>query len=186
MVAAAGEDMGRAHSGRSLSSSDQSRRPWPKRAALTLTEGDEVVAAAGEDIHNLPSLEHSSLSHPILLLNQRSSKSPYGTLLDKETMEHGTRRQYSAINDVVWNPTQGLHMMTAGKHSGLQLWYLRPSTSMPLATLDNTGGLSCDWCPLDDRLLLRCGTDNKTKLWDLYTLKVVAEIAQLDSVVAEH
>ena len=57
MVAAAGEDMGRAHSGRSLSSSDQSRRPWPKRAALTLTEGDEVVAAAGEDIHNLPSLE---------------------------------------------------------------------------------------------------------------------------------
>ena len=93
-------------------------------------------------------------------------------------MEHGTRRQYSAINDVVWNPTQGLHMMTAGKHSGLQLWYLRPSTSMPLATLDNTGGLSCDWCPLDDRLLLRCGTDNKTKLWDLYTLKVVAEIPE--------
>ena len=137
-----------------------------------------MVAAAGEVIHNLPSLEHSSLSHPILLLNQWSSKSPYGTLLDKETMEHGTRRQYSAINDVVWNPTQGLHMMTAGKHSGLQLWYLRPSTSMPLATLDNTGGLSCDWCPLDDRLLLRCGTDNKTKLWDLYTLKVVAEIPE--------
>ena len=49
---------------------------------------------------------------------------------------------------------------------------------MPLATLDNTGGLSCDWCPLDDRLLLSCGTDNKTKLWDLYTFKVLVEIPE--------
>ena len=36
---------------------------------------------------------------------------------------------------------------------------------MPLATLDNTGGFSC-------------GTDNKTKFWDFYTLKVVAEIPE--------
>eukprot|EP00956_Cyclotella_meneghiniana_P036579 scaffold127602_cov60-Cyclotella_meneghiniana.AAC.2 len=82
----------------------------------------------------------------------------------------------SAVNDVVWNPTQGLHMMTAGEHSGLQLWDLRASTSMPLTTLETGGVLSCDWCPFDDTLLLSCGTDNKTKLWDLYTLKVVAEI----------
>lgn len=67
-------------------------------------------------------------------------------------------------------------MMTAGEHSGLQLWDLRASTSMPLATLDHGGVLSCDWCPFDDTLLLSCGTDSKTKLWDLYTLKVVAEI----------
>lgn len=65
--------------------------------------------------------------------------------------------------------------MTGGE-SSLKLWDLRASTSMPLTTLENGGVLSLDWCPFDDTLLLSCGKDNKTKLWDLYSLQVVAEI----------
>jgi protein transport protein SEC31 len=89
-------------------------------------------------------------------------------------------RADTAVNSMVWNPSQGLHMMTGGE-SSLKLWDLRASTSMPLTTLENSGILSLDWCPFDDTLLLSCGKDNTTKLWDLYSLRVVAEIPNQDS-----
>ena len=66
--------------------------------------------------------------------------------------------------------------MTASEHS-LKLWDLRSSTSVALATLqENEGVLSLDWCPHDETLLLSCGKDNETKLWDLYSLSAVAVI----------
>jgi protein transport protein SEC31 len=64
-----------------------------------------------------------------------------------------------AVSDVAWNPTQGLHMLTASaddRNPVLKLWDLRASTSMPLATLagHQQGILSVAWCPHDDHLML--------------------------------
>jgi len=88
------------------------------------------------------------------------------------------------VSDVAWNPTQGLHLMTASEGAGgLKLWDLRASTSMPLTTLEggHAGGvLSMDWCPHDDTLLVSCGNDNRTLLWDLYSLRPIAEIPSVD------
>ena len=60
----------------------------------------------------------------------------------------------------------------------LKVWDLRASTTMPLATLSghSQGILSLAWCPHDDTLLLTCGKDNRTILWDLHALKPIADI----------
>ena len=89
------------------------------------------------------------------------------------------------VSDMAWNPTQGLHMMTASEGSGgnLRLWDLRASTSMALTTLEaHPGGvLSMDWCPHDDSLLISCGNDNRTLVWDLYSLQPIAEVPNEDT-----
>jgi protein transport protein SEC31 len=64
-----------------------------------------------------------------------------------------------AVADIAWNPSQGLHLLTASADDGnpvLKLWDLRASTSMPLATLagHTQGILSVAWCPHDEHLLL--------------------------------
>ena len=92
------------------------------------------------------------------------------------------------VSDMAWNPTQGLHMMTAseGGAGHLRLWDLRASTSMPLTTLEgHVGGvLSMDWCPHDETLLVSCGNDNRTLLWDLYSLQPIAEVPNEDVAAA--
>jgi protein transport protein SEC31 len=85
------------------------------------------------------------------------------------------------VADIAWNPDQGLHLVTASgddKNPVLKLWDLRSSTSLPLATLSGhtEGILSVDWCPNDASLLLSCGKDNKTLLWDLFHLKPAYEL----------
>ncbi len=64
-----------------------------------------------------------------------------------------------AVADLAWNPTQGLHLLTASaddRNPVIKLWDLRSSTSMPLTTLTGhqQGLLSMAWCPHDDHLLL--------------------------------
>lgn len=86
-----------------------------------------------------------------------------------------------AVADIIWNPTQGLHLLTASaddRNPVLKLWDLRATTSMPLATLTgHTGGiLKTSWCPHDDSLLLSCGKDNRTILWDLLALRPIADV----------
>lgn len=86
-----------------------------------------------------------------------------------------------SVTDLCWNPSQGLHIITASsddRNPVLKLWDLRASTATPLATLEghNNGVLSIAWCPHDDSLLLSCGKDNRTLLWDLFSLKPIAEI----------
>eukprot|EP00602_Paraphysomonas_sp_CaronLab_P004721 CAMPEP_0185020746 /NCGR_PEP_ID=MMETSP1103-20130426/3384_1 /TAXON_ID=36769 /ORGANISM="Paraphysomonas bandaiensis, Strain Caron Lab Isolate" /LENGTH=1052 /DNA_ID=CAMNT_0027551833 /DNA_START=113 /DNA_END=3271 /DNA_ORIENTATION=+ len=85
------------------------------------------------------------------------------------------------ISDIAWNPDQGLHLVTAGgddKNPVLKLWDLRSSTSLPLATLQGhtEGILSVSWCPSDPSLLLSCGKDNRTMLWDLFHLQSVYDL----------
>lgn len=64
-----------------------------------------------------------------------------------------------AVADVAWNPSQGLHLLTASaddRNPVLKLWDLRASTSMPLATLagHTAGILSMAWCPHDEHIVL--------------------------------
>jgi protein transport protein SEC31 len=85
------------------------------------------------------------------------------------------------VADVAWNPDQGLHLVTASgddRNPVLKLWDLRSSTSLPLATLQGhtEGILSVSWCPNDPSLLLSCGKDNKTMLWDLFHLQPVYDL----------
>lgn len=86
-----------------------------------------------------------------------------------------------SVSDIAWNPDQGLHIITASgddRHPVLKLWDLRSSTSLPLATLSGhtEGILSIDWCPHDTSLLISCGKDSKTFLWDLFQLQPVYEL----------
>jgi protein transport protein SEC31 len=64
-----------------------------------------------------------------------------------------------AVSDLAWNPTEGLHLLTASaddRNPVIKLWDLRASTSMPLTSLSGhqKGLLSMAWCPHDDHLLL--------------------------------
>jgi len=64
-----------------------------------------------------------------------------------------------AVADLAWNPTQGLHLLTASaddRNPVIKMWDLRTSTSMPLTTMTGhqQGLLSIAWCPHDDHLLL--------------------------------
>lgn len=86
-----------------------------------------------------------------------------------------------AVADMSWNPTVGLHLLTASaddRNPVIKVWDLGASTSMPLTTLQGheAGLLRTSWCPHDDTLLLTCGKDNRTLLWDLYALKPIADI----------
>ncbi|ETN06987.1 hypothetical protein, variant 1 [Phytophthora nicotianae INRA-310] len=85
-----------------------------------------------------------------------------------------------AATAIAWNPNEGLQIATASgddQHPSVKLWDLRNSTSTPLAEFhDHTAGvLSMSWCPNDPGLILSCGKDNRTLLWDLFSRKTVAE-----------
>ena len=91
----------------------------------------------------------------------------------------------SAISDIAWNPQEGMHIITASsddQNPSIKLWDLRASTTMPLATLQghSQGILGVSWCPHDPRLLVSCGKDNKTIIWDLFSLKAIDELANSD------
>jgi len=87
----------------------------------------------------------------------------------------------SAIADVAWNPIEGLQIATGlgdDQNPVIKLWDLRSSTTLPLATLKghSQGVLSMSWCPNDTSLLLSCGKDNRTFLWDLCDCRPVYEL----------
>eukprot|EP00586_Coscinodiscus_wailesii_P014845 CAMPEP_0172501496 /NCGR_PEP_ID=MMETSP1066-20121228/150412_1 /TAXON_ID=671091 /ORGANISM="Coscinodiscus wailesii, Strain CCMP2513" /LENGTH=310 /DNA_ID=CAMNT_0013276297 /DNA_START=178 /DNA_END=1107 /DNA_ORIENTATION=+ len=87
------------------------------------------------------------------------------------------------VSAMAWNPTEGLHLLTASgddRNPVLKLWDLRASTTVPLATLagHEQAVLSVCWNPHDGSLLVSCGKDNKTILWDLYSGRPVYEIPQ--------
>jgi protein transport protein SEC31 len=75
---------------------------------------------------------------------------------------------------------EGLQIATASgddQRPVVKLWDLRNSTSTPLAEFHehSAGVLSLSWCPNDPGLLLSCGKDNRTLLWDLFSRKSLFE-----------
>lgn len=88
--------------------------------------------------------------------------------------------QRGTISAIAWNPNEGLQIATASgddQRPVVKLWDLRNSTSTPLAEFhEHTAGvLSLSWCPNDPGLILSCGKDNKTLLWDLFSRKSIYE-----------
>jgi len=86
-----------------------------------------------------------------------------------------------SIADIAWNPLEGLQIVTAcgdDQNPTLKMWDLRSSTTLPLATLQGheQGLLSISWCPQDTSLLMSCGKDNKTILWDLFDCRPIYEL----------
>ncbi len=91
----------------------------------------------------------------------------------------------SAVSCVQWNPSQGMHLITSSaddRNPVIKLWDLRASMTMPFASTEGMPGshekgiLDIDWCPFDESLLVSCGKDNKTLLWDLVLFRPICEI----------
>jgi len=167
---------------------------WMMDMATTQTMNSVNVYSPNGDDANGSSLGgevtqvawNSQVSHILASSSANGSVVVWDLRQKKPWCELRVESNNSSVSDVAWNPTQGLHMMTAseGGQGGLKLWDLRASTSMPLTTLEggHTGGvLSMDWCPHDDTLMVSCGNDNRTLLWDLYSLRPIAEIPAEDS-----
>ena len=93
------------------------------------------------------------------------------------------------VSDVAWNPDQGLHLMTSSsedRNPNIKLFDLRASTTIPLATLQGhtEGVLSLSWNPHDPSYILSCAKDNRTILWDLYSLSPVYDLPTSTSTTA--
>lgn len=89
--------------------------------------------------------------------------------------------EHGPVADVSWNPTEGLYLLTSSgddRNPVIKVWDLGASTSMPLSTMAGhaAGVLKLSWCPHDDALILTCGKDNRTLLWDFQRLQSVAEL----------
>lgn len=89
--------------------------------------------------------------------------------------------QRAPIADVCWHPEDGLYLATACDDDArpvLRVWDLRSSTNVPLAELSghSKGVVSLDWCTADPSLLLSCGKDGHTFLWDITQGRAVADI----------
>ncbi|GKY95564.1 hypothetical protein MPSEU_000517900 [Mayamaea pseudoterrestris] len=89
--------------------------------------------------------------------------------------------EHGPLADLSWSPTQGLYLMTASgddRHPVIQIWDLGASTSLPLMTLEGhrAGILKASWCPHDDGFVLSCGKDHSTFLWDVASMRAIAEL----------
>ena len=85
------------------------------------------------------------------------------------------------LADLAWSPTQGLYLLTASgddRSPVIQIWDLAASTSLPLMNLagHQAGILKTSWCPHDDGFLLSCAKDHSTYLWDIASMRPIAEL----------
>eukprot|EP00636_Phaeomonas_parva_P017732 CAMPEP_0118852002 /NCGR_PEP_ID=MMETSP1163-20130328/1209_1 /TAXON_ID=124430 /ORGANISM="Phaeomonas parva, Strain CCMP2877" /LENGTH=322 /DNA_ID=CAMNT_0006784401 /DNA_START=142 /DNA_END=1107 /DNA_ORIENTATION=+ len=90
-------------------------------------------------------------------------------------------RGQNAISEVCWNPENGQHLITASsddQNPVVRLFDLRSSTDLPLTECrgHTQGVLSLSWCPHDTSLIMTCGKDNRTLLWDLHLATPVYEL----------
>ncbi len=60
----------------------------------------------------------------------------------------------------------------------IRVWDLRSNTTTPLAELrgHTKGVMSVSWCTQDSGLLLSCGKDNRTLLWDMQVGQLIYEV----------
>ncbi|RKU43871.1 protein transport protein S31 [Coniochaeta pulveracea] len=78
-----------------------------------------------------------------------------------------------AVSAIAWDPTNSTKLLTATSDDNtpvIYLWDLRNSNA-PERTLQGheQGVLSLSWCQQDPDLLLSCGKDNRTLVWNPHT-----------------
>ena len=86
------------------------------------------------------------------------------------TLNHSGRK---AVSAVAWDPEKPTRVITAvplEQEPVILVWDLR-NANAPEKTLrgHDSGVLSLSWCPQDSDLLLSCGKDNRTILWNPQT-----------------
>lgn len=156
--------------------------PTSDRMNNTTAEGATGAAAAAE----ITSLAwNTEVQHIIASANGNGMTTIWDLRENKPWCELRCEVSGSAVSCIQWNPSQGMHLITSSaddRNPVIKLWDLRASMTMPFATTEGMPGghekgiLDLDWCPFDDSLLVSCGKDNKTLLWDLITFRPICEI----------
>ncbi|RKF65820.1 Protein transport protein SEC31 [Golovinomyces cichoracearum] len=87
-----------------------------------------------------------------------------------------------AIGAIAWDPDNATKLLTATPDNTtpvILLWDLRNSNA-PESTLQghSQGILSISWCQQDNNLLLSCGKDNRTILWDPQAGELLGEFPE--------
>lgn len=102
---------------------------------------------------------NSQVSHIVASAAADGTVAVWDLKSKKEWCELRCEQAGQAVSDLAWNPTEGLHLLTASaddRNPVIKLWDLRSSTGMPLTTLTghSQGILKIAWCPHDEHLLL--------------------------------
>ncbi|CAE6536089.1 unnamed protein product [Rhizoctonia solani] len=89
----------------------------------------------------------------------------------------GVRR---GMSDVAWHPDNATRLITASEDDSqpvIMLWDLRNARA-PEKILQghDRGVLSISWCPQDPELLLSCGKDNRTLVWNPNSGDIVGQL----------
>ncbi|KAJ3404897.1 hypothetical protein CcCBS67573_g03486 [Chytriomyces confervae] len=89
----------------------------------------------------------------------------------------GGRKQISSI---AWNPDSPTQIVTASDDDAnpvILMWDLRNSRAPEkVLTGHSKGILNLAWCPKDSDLLLSCGKDNRTVLWNPSTATMIGDV----------
>ncbi|KAJ3406976.1 protein transport protein S31 [Chytriomyces hyalinus] len=89
----------------------------------------------------------------------------------------GGRKQISSI---AWNPDSPTQIVTASDDDSnpvVLMWDLRNSRAPEkVLTGHSKGILNLAWCPKDSDLLLSCGKDNRTVLWNPSTATMIGDV----------
>ncbi|KAL1881116.1 hypothetical protein VTK73DRAFT_4793 [Phialemonium thermophilum] len=77
------------------------------------------------------------------------------------------------VSDIAWDPNNSTKLLTATPDDNtpvIYLWDLRNSNAPERVLEGHTQGvLSLSWCPQDADLLISCGKDNRTLVWNPHT-----------------
>ena len=87
------------------------------------------------------------------------------------------KKRYSSL---AWNPELSTQLVTASEDDNLptiELWDLRKAYAPVREYHGHTKGvLSVSWCPDDSNLLVSCGKDNRTLIWNPNTGEILGEL----------
>ncbi|KAI8905569.1 WD40-repeat-containing domain protein [Gorgonomyces haynaldii] len=90
----------------------------------------------------------------------------------------GGRRPITAVS---WNPDAPTQLVLAGDDDAnpmLYMWDLRNASAPERMLAGHTKGiLSVDWCNKDSDLILSCGKDNRTIVWNASTAEPIGDLA---------
>jgi protein transport protein SEC31 len=87
------------------------------------------------------------------------------------------KKRYSSL---AWNPELSTQLVTASEDDNLpviELWDLRKAYAPVREYHGHTKGvLSVSWCPDDSNLLVSCGKDNRTLIWNPNSGEILGEL----------